>query len=253
MTEIAHGVKHLAVIMDGNGRWAKNQSLPRIDGHLQGAQVAMDIVESCVQKNIAELTLYALSVENLQRDPNEVKYITNLLTKTLLDKQRSLQENGIRVRVIGDLSRFDQKVRDVVRVIEEMTSENTVLQLNIAFNYSGRWQIQQALQHAAAQAAQPNSNQALFEHFEAHLRQDMKSDPDLLVRTGGEKRLSNFLLWHLAYTELYFSDVYWPDFSDQHLQQALETFASRERRFGKESAKPVIQSNKKAQCAGAAQ
>ena len=253
MTELSHGVKHLAVIMDGNGRWAKKQNLPRIDGHLQGAQVAMDIVESCVQKNIPELTLYALSVENLQRDPREVQFITNLLTKTLLDKQRSLQENGIRVRVIGDLSRFDQKVRNVVRVIEEMTAENSVLQLNIAFNYSGRWQIQQALQHAATQDAQANSSQTIFEHFEAHLRQDMKNDPDLLVRTGGEKRLSNFLLWHLAYTELYFSDVFWPDFSDQHLEKALEVFASRERRFGKESAQAAVQANDKIHCASAAQ
>ncbi|MBL97351.1 MAG: di-trans,poly-cis-decaprenylcistransferase [Legionellales bacterium] len=229
-----NSIKHLAIIMDGNGRWAQSRGQKRIDGHVRGAEVAIDIVESCVRRGIPVLTLYALSVENLQRDPAEVAFITNLVVKTLTRKQESLIENGVRVKIIGDMNHFDDKVQETVRLIEKVTEDNTGSCLNIAFNYSGRWQIQQALSFATS-ATNTTDGKSINQRFEAYLRQDMKSDPDLLIRTGGEKRLSNFLLWHLAYTELLFTDTLWPDFSPSHLAQALEKFSTRERRFGKEA------------------
>ena len=224
-------VNHLAVIMDGNGRWAKLRGQDRVRGHAEGAKAAISLVEACVEKGIKELTLYALSVENMQRDQKEVQFITNLLTQTLTEKQTSLRENGVCVRVIGDREIFDEKVQNVIRFVEQTTKKNTTLKLNIAFNYSGRWQIQEALHHAC-EYAERGDKQSQTEHFENHLSQGITHDPDLLIRTGGEKRLSNFMLWHLAYTELFFSDVLWPDFSIKHLDKTLSEFQARERRFG---------------------
>ena len=183
-------IKHLAIIMDGNGRWAQSRGQRRIDGHVRGAEVAIDIVESCVRRGIPVLTLYTLSVENLQRDPAEVAFITNLVVKTLTRKQESLIEHGVRVKIIGDMSHFDEKVQETVRLIERVTRDNTGLCLNIAFNYSGRWQIQQALSFAAC-ATNTSDGKSINQHFEAYLRQDMKSDPDLRFELV-EKRLSNF-------------------------------------------------------------
>ncbi len=223
-------VSHLAVIMDGNGRWARKRGMSRVEGHAVGAKAAIDLVEACVERKVQELTLYALSVENMTRDQKEVKFITNLLISTLTEKQKSLQENGVRVRVIGNRELFDQGVQDVISFVEQTTKKNTTLNLNIAFNYSGKWQIKKALEYANKQSSE--NNERLFQHFEEYLKRDINSDPDLLIRTGGEKRLSNFMLWHLAYTELFFSDIMWPDFSRSSLDEILDTYHQRERRFG---------------------
>ena len=224
-------LNHLAVIMDGNGRWAKTRGVSRALGHERGADVAIELVETCVEKKSKELTLYALSVENMTRDPEEVSFLIGLFTKMLLKKKEEMAENGVRVRVVGDRDTLGKHVCQVVEHVESYTAKNTTLQLNIAFNYSGRWQIRQAIEHARMNGKVENS-ESFYKKFESYLIQDVSSDPDLLIRTGGEKRLSNFMLWHLAYTELFFSDVMWPDFSTGVLEGALNSFESRQRRYG---------------------
>lgn len=224
-------VRHLAVIMDGNGRWAKKRGLQRVKGHTVGAEAAISLVESCVRQGVEEVTLYALSVENMSRDEREVQFISDLLAKTLLEKNQSLHDNGVRVKIIGDKQIFGEKICRVIDQVEQYTKHNSKLGLNIAFNYSGRWQIEQAVLHAAKQVKDDSKNN-IYDEFEAYLRQEIPHDPDLLIRTGGDRRLSNFMLWHLAYTELFFTDVLWPDFDEQVLAQALASFSQRERRFG---------------------
>lgn len=237
-------VRHLAVIMDGNGRWARKRGFERIKGHAVGAEAAISLVESCVRQEIEEVTLYALSVENMSRDEREVQFITDLLVKTLLEKKQSLHDNGVRVKIIGNKRIFGEKICKVIDQVEQYTKNNSKLCLNIAFNYSGRWQIEQAVLYAAKQT-KVDSKSNIYDEFESYLRQEIQYDPDLLIRTGGDKRLSNFMLWHLAYTELFFSDVLWPDFDEHVLSQALATFGQRERRFGqvtedKSQAKSII-------------
>ena len=227
-------LNHLAVVMDGNGRWAKMQGKDRILGHAKGAKTAIDLVEACVERNIKQLTLYALSVENMTRDQKEVTFITNLLVDTLVQEKQRLHNNGVRVSLIGNRHAFDQRVCDVIREVELFTQANQQLHLRIAFNFSGRWQIQQALLHAVTESsiAGQTKAQQVYAHFKNFLQQDIDSDPDLFIRSGGERRLSNFMLWHLAYTELYFSDVLWPDFDAAALDQAIDYYHQRDRRYG---------------------
>ncbi|MEC8882982.1 MAG: polyprenyl diphosphate synthase [Pseudomonadota bacterium] len=224
-------LNHLAVIMDGNGRWAKKRGMSRVFGHERGADVAIELIETCIEKKIKELTLYALSVENMTRDPEEVSFLISLFTKVLLDKKEEMGKNGVRVRVIGDRDALGKHVCQVIEHVEAHTQKNAVLQLNIAFNYSGRWQIRQAVEYARMNGKDENT-ESFYKRFESYLTQDVNSDPDLLIRTGGEMRLSNFMLWHLAYTELFFSDVMWPDFSTSVLEKALDAFEGRQRRYG---------------------
>ena len=230
---MTHGknLNHLAVIMDGNGRWAKERGQSRILGHERGADVAIKLVETCLEKKIKELTLYALSVENMTRDHKEVSFLVGLFTKTLLEKKEEMAKDGVRIRVIGDRDTLGMHVCQVVEHVEAYTERNSVLQLNIAFNYSGRWQIRQAVEHARVNGESENS-ESFYKKFESYLTQDISSEPDLLIRTGGEMRLSNFMLWHLAYTELFFVDEMWPDFNTAILERALDTFGGRQRRYG---------------------
>ncbi len=220
--------QHVAVIMDGNGRWAKQRHRPRAFGHRAGVRSARNIVKACHRKGIAHLTLFAFSQENWQRPPAEVGLLMQLFANTLAREIRMLHDNTVRVRFIGDLEGFSAALRKQLDDAERLTAANTGLNLNIAAGYGGRWDIAQA---AAAVAADGEDISA--EALQARLCMAPRPDPDLLIRTGGEHRLSNFMLWQLSYTELYFIDTLWPDFDAAAFDAALDWYRGRERRFGR--------------------
>jgi undecaprenyl diphosphate synthase len=229
--------QHIAIIMDGNGRWAKQRHMPRTVGHAKGASVVRDLVTACVNKGIKHLTLFAFSTENWKRPEEEVSTLMGLFIQYLEKEMKDMQAEGVRLNVIGDTSRFPQTLQDKIKATEQSTAYNTGIVLNVAANYGGQWDIVQAVK--AWQQAHPEkalgdlSPQALSPFLSAA----NQPEPDLLIRTGGESRISNFMLWQLAYAELYFTDVLWPDFDVQQLLKALDWFASRERRFGAVSAR----------------
>lgn len=227
--------RHVAVIMDGNGRWANKRHLPRIVGHRAGVQAVRGIVESCARKNVEALTLFAFSSENWRRPEQEVSLLMDLFLSSLKREVTRLHENGIRLRIIGDTSRFSDKLQQQIDVAETLTRGNLGLQLAIAVNYGGRWDIAQAARRLAGEVANGRMpSDAIDEHsLQQHLALSDLPEPDLFIRTGGEQRVSNFLLWQLAYTELYFTDTLWPDFDNQAFELALQSFASRQRRFGR--------------------
>ncbi len=226
---------HLAIIMDGNGRWASARHLPRIAGHQQGVESVRVIIEACLKKDIRCLTFFGFSSENWQRPKAEVDFLLGLFGRLLKTEIQALCENGVRLRVIGDRSVFSDSLKRAVSEAETQSEKGTRLHLSIAFNYGGRWDILQAVQQLAQKAAQGEINlQQLDEgSLSGHLALADLPDPDLLIRTSGEYRISNFLLWQCAYTELYFSDVCWPDFREPQLDAALMAYAHRQRRFGK--------------------
>lgn len=227
--------RHIAVIMDGNGRWAYRQHLPRVAGHRRGAEVVREMVQSCVDLGIPYLTLFAFSTENWRRPVLEVRLLMNLFRLLLRREACKLHENGVRLCIIGDRSALDRDIRQLVEEAEALTRNNRRLQLNLAVNYGGRWDITQAAR--ASMAAVLAGELALEDFSEAHIARHLSladiPEPDLLIRTGGEERISNFLVWQLAYTEFYFSDTLWPDFDRTALEYALQSFAHRQRRFGR--------------------
>ncbi|MBU2738425.1 polyprenyl diphosphate synthase [Acidithiobacillus concretivorus] len=227
--------RHVAVIMDGNGRWAYRQHLPRVAGHRRGAEVVREMVQSCVDLGIPHLTLFAFSTENWRRPPLEVRLLMNLFRLLLKREARKLHENGVRLRIIGDRSALERDIRQLIEDAENLTRDNTRLQLNLAVNYGGRWDIAQATRAAIAafQSAALNLQDLSEQDIARHLSLSDGPEPDLLIRTGGEERISNFLVWQLAYTEFYFTDTLWPDFDRASLQHALHSFAHRQRRFGR--------------------
>lgn len=228
--------KHLAIIMDGNGRWAKREGKPRLMGHREGVNSVRAITEACAELGIPYLTLYAFSTENWNRPVLEVIGLMDLLVETLRHELESLSRNGIRLQTIGDLTRLPAKTRQVLEEAIQNTSGNTRLNLILALNYSARWEILHAANEFAKQAKSGSLLGPIAEEqFSAALSTAGIPDPELLIRTSGEHRISNFLLWQLAYTELYFSDLYWPEFRKPHLLEALSNFQQRERRFGKTS------------------
>jgi len=223
--------RHIAIIMDGNGRWAKNRFLPRVAGHSKGLEVVRRIVEACTNRGVQFLTLFAFSSENWRRPPEEVSFLMGLFLNALEKEVEKLRVNNIQLRLIGDLSAFAPEIQERVKHAEAVTSKNTGLVLTIAANYGGRWDILQATQKALqSSAALPESINEGW--LSPHLSMSYAPEPDLFIRTGGEQRISNFLLWQLAYTELYFTDVLWPDFKQSELNKALAWFANRQRRFG---------------------
>jgi undecaprenyl diphosphate synthase len=226
--------RHVAVIMDGNGRWAKKRHMPRIVGHRAGVEAVRAIVENCARKNIEALTLFAFSSENWRRPEQEVSLLMDLFMSSLKREVKKLHENRIRLRIIGDVSRFSDKLQQQVRAAETLTADNDGLQLAIAVNYGGRWDITQAARRLAADVAAGRLDCEAISEQSLHdcLALGDVPEPDLFIRTGGEQRVSNFLLWQLAYTELYFTDTLWPDFDTQALDLALSSFAARQRRFG---------------------
>jgi len=229
--------RHIAVIMDGNGRWAKNKGQPRIMGHRKGAEAVRRIIRLCGDRGIEHLTLFAFSSENWQRPPREVKLLMELFISVLEKDIDALVENGVRLRIIGDLDRFGKRIGKLIKKAEMRTACNDCMQLTIAANYGGRWDITQACRQLAdkSRRGEIDPDNIDEELISSYLASDGIPDPDLFIRTGGEKRISNFLIWQLAYCELYFTDVLWPDFSKENFSDALQWFASRERRFGRTS------------------
>jgi undecaprenyl diphosphate synthase len=230
----AHGAvpQHVAIIMDGNGRWAKRQHLPRIAGHRRGVEAVRATVRACAERGIRFLTLFAFSSENWRRPAEEVALLMHLFQVALTNEVEKLHRNGVRLRVVGDTRRFDANIRRAIEQGERLTAGNKGLTLTIAANYGGRWDVLQALSKLVkAQPDVPVDEAALA----PYLAMNYAPEPDLFIRTGGEQRISNFLLWQLAYTELYFTETLWPDFDAAALDLAIASYQSRERRFGRTS------------------
>jgi undecaprenyl diphosphate synthase len=230
--------RHVAIIMDGNGRWATNRHLPRTAGHAQGVQAVRRVVEACGRRGVEYLTLFAFSSENWRRPADEVSLLMKLFVQALEREVGKLDEQGVRLRVAGDLSPFEPRLRELILSAQARTARNTKLNLTVAANYGGRWDVLAAmramLRAEPALAARPDRIDEA--RLAAHLAMAWAPEPDLFIRTGGEQRISNFLIWQLAYTELYFTDLYWPDFNAKALDAAFAWYAARERRFGRTSA-----------------
>ena len=224
--------RHIAVIMDGNGRWAKKRFLPRVAGHRRGVEAVREVVKGCISRGVRYLTLFAFSSENWRRPTEEVTVLMQLFLKALEQEVEKLHGNGIRFRVIGDLSAFDPVIVDHIRRAEALTAANERLTLTVAANYGGRWDILQAANRCRAEHPGEEITEELLSRY---LSMPYAPEPDLFIRTGGEERISNFLLWHLAYTELYFTPVLWPDFGPEALDAAIASYGARERRFGRTS------------------
>ena len=235
--------RHVAIIMDGNGRWATKRFMPRVAGHSEGLEAVRKIVEECVRQNVQYLTLFAFSSENWRRPPEEVGFLTKLFLKSLRKEVDRLAENNIRLKMIGDLSRFGTAITEMVEFSEDKTKDCKRLTLTIAANYGGRWDILQAMQKAIITNPHLQAKDLTESLLLPHLSMAYAPEPDLFIRTGGEQRVSNFLLWQLAYTELYFTDTLWPDFDATQLQAAFAWYAQRERRLGRTSAQLADESN----------
>lgn len=226
---------HIAVIMDGNGRWARQKGKPRVQGHRAGIAAVRDVTEAAAELQISNLTLYTFSTENWSRPATEVNALMQLLIRSLEKEAKTLQDNNIRFSAIGDRSMLPSACRAQLERVIHTTQPNTGMVLTLALSYSGRWELVQAARGMAAQAVAGQLNpEGIDEQVVRRFLNDPElPDPDLLVRTGGERRISNFLLWQLAYAELHFVDVFWPDFRRNHLYAAIEDFQDRERRFGR--------------------
>lgn len=224
--------QHIAVIMDGNRRWASQRGLPKAVGHASGAKRVRALVEACSARGVRWLTLFAFSTENWKRPADEVSSLMGLFLLYLQKEAGDMHKKGVRLKVIGDLSAFDARLQALIANVEAMTADNTTITLTVAANYGGRWDMLQAVQ--AWQAANPTQavGGMTEDAIAAHLCLADAPAPELLIRTGGELRVSNFMLWQLAYSELYFTDTLWPDFSGESLEQALAWYARRDRRFG---------------------
>ncbi|KAF3996260.1 polyprenyl diphosphate synthase [Glaciimonas immobilis] len=227
--------KHIAIIMDGNGRWATRRFLPRFAGHAKGVDVVRKIVEACADRGIGYLTLFAFSSENWRRPEEEVSLLMRLFVTALEREVGKMHNNGIRLKVVGDLSRFDAKLQDMIVNAERKTANNSNLTLTICANYGGRWDVMQAVKKMLAEGDATTSANFTEDELAQHLAMAYAPEPDLFIRTGGEQRISNFLLWQLAYSEFYFTETYWPDFDDGELDKAIASFQLRERRFGRTS------------------
>jgi len=225
---------HVAIIMDGNGRWAKKRFLPRVAGHKRGVETVRAMVKACIEQGVEYLTLFAFSSENWRRPKDEVSFLMGLFVSALEAEIGKLHANGVRMRVVGDLSPFEPRLVELIQRGEALTADNTKLTLTIAANYGGRWDILQAVNKLVLERPEKAG------HFEEcdlapYLSMAYAPEPDLFIRTGGEERISNFLLWQLAYSEFYFTPTLWPDFDRAALDEAISSYQKRERRFGRTS------------------
>ncbi len=237
--------RHVAIIMDGNGRWARKRLLPRFAGHRAGMESVRSVVKMCLEKGIAALTVFAFSSENWRRPQEEVSLLMGLFM-TALDKEvKKLHQNGVRLRIIGERSAFAPELQQRIEAAEALTRDNDALTLVVAANYGGRWDITEAVRKLAAGVAsgELSCDDINPDRIAAQLSLADLPEPDLFIRTGGEQRISNFLLWQLAYTELYFTPLLWPDFREQAFEDALTSFASRQRRFGRTGEQVEAESN----------
>ena len=223
--------RHIAIIMDGNGRWAKSRGVPVTEGHIKGAEVAIDIVKFTSTLPVEYLTLFAFSTENWQRPPEEVNALMQILEFFFRRELENLNESNIKILHMGSLDNLSQNVIDILKHTQEVTANNTGLTVNIAFNYSGRQEIVDAINKLLT--SDPLPSKITTEDFKKYLYLPDVPDPDLLIRTSGEQRISNFMLWQVAYTEFVFLNVLWPDFTKDHLIEAIKEYQKRQRRFGK--------------------
>lgn len=223
--------QHIAIIMDGNGRWAKQRNLPRAAGHRAGIKTLRKLVEYTATLDIAAMTVFAFSTENWQRPKQEVNTLMDLFMSALQSEVADLHKNNVCLKLIGERQTFSDKLLHTINEAEGLTASNNGLKLNVAINYSGRWDIIQACQSLVTEGTTNITEEIITER----LSLSSMTEPDLFIRTGGEQRISNYLLWQLAYTELYFTDTLWPDFNGKEMDDALHWFATRERRFGKTS------------------
>ena len=224
--------RHIAIIMDGNGRWAKKRFLPRVAGHRKGVEAVREAVKTCIERGVEYLTLFAFSSENWRRPQEEVTVLMQLFMRALEQEVGKLHNNDIRFKVVGDLSAFDTRIVELVRQGENLTRDNKRLTLTVCANYGGRWDILQAAERCRVEDPMAPVTEERLSRF---LSMAYAPEPDLFIRTGGEQRVSNFLLWQLAYTELYFTEALWPDFGAEALDAALDSYRRRERRFGRTS------------------
>ena len=225
--------RHIAMIMDGNGRWATKRFLPRVAGHAKGVEAVRGIVEACARRGVEYLTLFAFSSENWRRPADEVSLLMRLFVTALEREVGKMHANGIRLKVVGDLSRFEPKLQGMIADAMQKTENNTRLTVTVCANYGGRWDILQAM--AKMLQVNPGMTEPAEEDLAPYLALAYAPEPDLFIRTGGEERISNFLLWQLAYSELYFTETYWPDFDGAELDKAIASYQNRERRFGRTS------------------
>ena len=232
--EVSPVPRHIAIIMDGNGRWARKRFMPRVAGHARGLESVRAVVKACVERGVEYLTLFAFSSENWRRPQDEVSFLMQLFMKALRKEVTRHDHNEIRLRVVGDMTRFDPELVRIIRESAETTAGNAKLTLCIAANYGGRWDIANAVSQLMRKHPERRDGFS-EEEISDTLSMSFAPEPDLFIRTGGEKRISNFLLWQLAYTEFYFTDALWPDFDASALDQAIESYRSRERRFGRTS------------------
>ena len=226
--------RHVAIIMDGNGRWAKKRFLPRFAGHRRGVETVRESVKFCLKHGIGYLTLFAFSSENWRRPEEEVSLLMQLFVRALQQEVEKLDRNGVCLKIVGDLSRFDHTLQTLIADAERRTAGNDRLTLTIAANYGGRWDILQAANRMAAERAD-KQGQWSEEDLAPYLALSYAPEPDLFIRTGGEERISNFLLWQLAYSEFYFTDTLWPEFDSEAFDKAIDSYQKRERRFGRTS------------------
>jgi undecaprenyl diphosphate synthase len=226
--------RHIAIIMDGNGRWAQKRLMPRIVGHHAGVKAVRKIVEYCAKQDIQVLSLFAFSSENWRRPKDEVNLLMELFISTLQSEVDKLHKNNIRLKIIGEKSAFPEKLQERIRTAESQTANNTGLTLVIAANYGGRWDVVQAVRKIVEgiEAGEIDKQSISEQLISDHLVTADLPEPDLFIRSGGEERVSNFLLWQLAYTEFYFTDALWPDFDEALLEKAIGSFKGRQRRFG---------------------
>ncbi|MBK5937037.1 MAG: di-trans,poly-cis-decaprenylcistransferase [Halorhodospira halophila] len=233
--------RHIAIVMDGNGRWAQRRGQPRYAGHRAGVRSVREVVEACGRLELEALTLFAFSSENWRRPRGEVRVLMELFRTTLDEELQRLHENGVRLSFIGDRAQFNKALQRRLVDAETLTAGNTGLNLIVATSYGGRWEIAEAARHLAASAARGEVDpQAIDEEaFRGALSLPDVADPDLFIRTGGERRISNFLLWQMAYTELHFAETLWPEFGTEELARAIEDYAGRDRRFGAVSSRPL--------------
>ena len=229
--------RHIAIIMDGNGRWAKRKLLPRYAGHQAGLGTVRKIIKCSMEQGVEILTLFAFSSENWKRPPQEVNLLMNLFMTALQREVKKLHKNNIRLRLIGNREAFSDKLQQLIANAENLTKDNTAFTLVIAANYGGRWDIVDTAKRLALQVEEGSLKIEDFDEnlFNSQINLNDLTEPDLFIRTGGEQRISNFLLWQLAYTEMYFTNTLWPDFNEESFMDALKSFASRERRFGRTS------------------
>lgn len=226
--------KHVAIIMDGNGRWAQKKGSARIVGHKAGVETVRSVIQTCVEKGIEVVTLFAFSSENWRRPEKEVSLLMSLFLMALQREVKKLHKNDVQLRIVGDVSAFDKKIQDQIIKAEALTKDNKTLVLNIAANYGGQWDITQSVKTIAkkVEAGEIKAEEITSELISQNLSMSDLPEPDLFIRTGGEERISNFLIWQLAYSELYFTDTLWPDFDRNAFETALDSFSARQRRFG---------------------